>query len=158
MAAPQLVAMPRGPQDANPIVIDVPLGDRAVAQDRDGLARHGSLVLHSGVADGGVADAEVPAQATEQFSVRDVDLLDPQVDVFAGVARLVERDLLDDEILGALLEHAADAGLAGDKAPGQRIAVDLLISKIILGPHISKVVIENPPQSASRGVKREGDN
>src|SRR5688572_1841061 len=53
-----------------------------------------------------------PRDSRDRFKRRHVDLLNFAVNVFAFSARLVEGNLLDEEILRPILDRSADAGKA----------------------------------------------
>ncbi len=86
------------------------LGRLAGRVDGDHLAGDGAFVLEPGVADGVGRNAEVASQLVAHLDGAQAALLDIKIDVVARALGLVERDLVDEEVLVALFDHAADAG------------------------------------------------
>ena len=80
------------------------------ALDREDLAGDGLGILHPGEADVLARDVQLGAMRLTTSKVRLAGLLDLAVDVLALAGGLVERDLLDEEVFGTVLDVAADAG------------------------------------------------
>ncbi len=110
MARLELVRVAGGPQDAH-------VGDRYLLQllrpnvlQGDPLAGDGASVFQARQPDLPAHDAQGPGEAVEGLPRADAFLLDQGVRMIARAARLVQRQLLDEEILRPGLDHAADSG------------------------------------------------
>jgi hypothetical protein len=81
--------------------------------DGEVLTGDGVLVFEAGVADVALADAKGGGDAFDGVGGGAAAFLDLQEEVLALAGGLVEREFLDDEVLGALLDRAPDARQVG---------------------------------------------
>ena len=102
--------MPGGPLHAQ--AGDVGGHDGGLGRPGNGknLPRNRGGVLHAGVTNPARVDVQSPGQPIHGLEGADADFLDFAINVLAGSGWLVEGKLLDEEILGALLGDASDAG------------------------------------------------
>ena len=91
-----------------------------------------NAILHARETDGKFLDIEMPTNHAEHFGVRHVGLLDAEVDVLALAGWVVGRNLFDDEIAGAILQAAADAGLG--RCARTRARVEALMRRRVGDP------------------------
>ena len=71
------------------------------------------FILEAGEGDALARDAEVLREDTDEVGGEAASFLDAEVEVVAAAGEIEAGNLLDDEILGALLELPADAGFVG---------------------------------------------
>ena len=109
MATTQLVGVALGPQHAESVVLELADGPVDGHVHRHRLLRDGDAILHAREADRVLLHVEMPADHREHLGVRHVGLLHAEVDVLAFADWVVGGNLLDDEVLGPLLETAANA-------------------------------------------------
>ena len=129
MAPPKLVGVPVGPEDLDLLRFDDGEALRlvvALAREVDGkmLAGDGLLVLHAGVADVGLSDAKGAGDPVDGVAGGQAAFFNQQVKVLPRARGFVKGLFIDEEVLGALLDDAADAGdVLGDRSGhGQMLA------------------------------------
>ena len=87
---------------------------------RHGLPSDRLPVLHARMTDRGLAHAAVAREHAHHLVVGESELLDAHVQVLTLAARLDERDLVHEEVLGALLDDALHARHGDESARQQR--------------------------------------
>ena len=106
-----LVDVPIGPLHLQAVVHELRefLGGLSVRVHREELPRDRDTVLHSRETDRIRRDTEVGSEDSRRFERRKVAFLNVQVDVLAAARGLIRRGFIDQKILGALLDDAADS-------------------------------------------------
>src|SRR5262249_36638838 len=109
----QLVLVPRAGEDLDLGVLEAGELRRVAELKARRLAGDGLRVLHAGVAGVALPDTERPGEPRVRRGRRAPPLLEGDVEVLALAAGRVERDLLDDEVLGDESGLARDRGEIG---------------------------------------------
>ena len=121
LARTQLRVVAARPQHLDRRVLEHRRIGKARQVHRHRLARDGLTVLHARVPDRRLSNAAVPGEHPHQFVVRHAALLHAEVQMLPLPARLDQRDLVDEEVLGPFLDHAGEARMRPAAPVEQRV-------------------------------------
>ena len=112
--------------------------------DRERLARERDAILHARRADRLLPDAEVRLEHLHEFGVGETLLLDADVEMLTFTARLVERHLVDDEVVVTKLDATRKRVDVEHASPGHRITEDSgrglgsdMERRLVAGPRVT---------------------